>query len=360
MAAPMMRMATKEKVFVGDGERKRRRIGVGRDDEAELVKSGKTVGMDAERGTESASGNRALGGRVRGGTYETQDGSHEVRAVRLSTKTSSDKVEKSPGPGGSSNEADDEARESPSPDESSGDAAHDNRSSTQERLDRAPPAGDSMGLRALKGHPNAQTKLRASASEAELALAVVQDDHFSKALLRRSGPILNEFPELARFFRQEKRNERGACIHECAVCYYATLNKTTLLYHVVGKHLDIKPFLCTQGCGAERGSYSNMRQHELREHQVPYYVRERADKTPNYFVCSGCNEKFHLPLDLLQHFLRHHMPEKPWTYKRGSLNRFTGSSPVQLNENDEVQRRCRVKKLMSIENLTEPSNDERS
>jgi len=190
----------------------------------------------------------------------------------------------------------------------------------------------------------------------ELSSARESQEQTARANLRRSGPILSEFPELARFFRQGSRNERGLCIHVCTVCSYATLNKTTLLYHVVGKHLDIKPFRCTQGCGAERGSYSNMRQHELRAHQIPYYDREKVAQTPDYFICSGCKRQYYAPLDLLRHFLKCHTADKSWSGDQKATQ--SRRATQQLLATNEVQRRQRVRDVMSIENLTEPSNDE--
>uniref|UniRef100_A0A7S1TL73 C2H2-type domain-containing protein n=1 Tax=Erythrolobus australicus TaxID=1077150 RepID=A0A7S1TL73_9RHOD len=230
------------------------------------------------------------------------------------------------------------------------------------RASRNAADGDSPQQSGDKAEPvhGAERQNYAQGGRGEICMDNI-DERLLAPQLKRSGPILNEFPELARFFRQEKRNERGACIHECAMCSYSTLNKTTLLYHVVGRHLDIKPFVCTQGCGAVRGSYSNMRQHELRSHQIPYYDRNKVSQTPDYFVCASCERRFGAPLNLLRHFLAHHMPQRLW-----SDSRRPGDPPEPRVQNQsaiangEAQRRQRVKDLMSIENLTEPSNDEGS
>jgi len=264
-------------------------------------------------------------------------------------------------PDASSNDASDEARNSP---DVGGSSTDDGSGKAQVRFTGAPESA--FAARSTKDASRGEspgagtsTSVLAKRSRNELALDSADDRKTTTALLRRSGPILSEYPELARYFSQRARNARGACVHECTMCSYTTLNKTTLLYHVVGKHFDIKPFLCTQGCGAERGSYSNMRQHELRAHQIPYYNPGKLRQTPNYFVCSGCRQQFHAPLDLLRHYLGHHMPEQPQPSSAAQADRASdGASDRREAEIDELQRRSRVRCLMSIEHLTEPSNDE--
>jgi len=194
--------------------------------------------------------------------------------------------------------------------------------------------------------------------------------------LKRCGTILAEFPWLERYFTMPMRNERQQRVHKCSECSYSTLNKTTLMYHVVGVHLTVTPFLCTQGCGFSSGSYNNLRQHETRVHQLRYDRKapseDSEERGPDYYMCSGCGARYEAPLDLLRHYFGFHISESDCGgivheasdaalqsgFERRALESDTREQGESTEGEDELdgdeperRRKRRVREVMSIDRL---------
>mmetsp|Transcript_10913 Transcript_10913/g.19721 ORF Transcript_10913/g.19721 Transcript_10913/m.19721 type:complete len:194 (-) Transcript_10913:74-655(-) len=162
-------------------------------------------------------------------------------------------------------------------------------SSVRVMIERNPASSD-------EAHP----KVSSTAKSKQDPLRSTECKEFlDQARISNCSPLIKRFPELGEYFGSDFPSH-----HFCTACEYSTFNRTTLLYHVVAKHLELSPFQC-RFCGIKTSSYTNMSQHQKRVHQ------HSATKEDSDYMCGGCGCVFGAPLNLLFHYFLSHRENRP-------------------------------------------------
>mmetsp|Transcript_13106 Transcript_13106/g.35298 ORF Transcript_13106/g.35298 Transcript_13106/m.35298 type:complete len:175 (+) Transcript_13106:83-607(+) len=149
--------------------------------------------------------------------------------------------------------------------------------------------------------------------------------------LTNCNALLDCFPDLRVYFTVSPKPPHA---HMCVDCSTVWSNKTSLLYHVISRHLSLKPFAC-DACERTASVYTVVQQHYAKAHahlsDKPSQMRLSA-KPQSALKCSACGETFPAALHLLFHFFEQHWYEIQLAREEAAASAAVGAVDEPANE----------------------------